>query len=146
MRELQAEGTAYAAWLEASRALRLYATIGSEAVLHPDGTVVIYDYDDYRTDGSCGYTIGTAAEGGERVASLVLGAKRMPELAAMLPARPDGAFDCGMCERWPRDDLSCVLRSWVVRDGQPTTAGTFEGMATGRGATDVGVLLVGPRR
>ncbi|HXB25085.1 MAG TPA: hypothetical protein VNV25_10185 [Gemmatimonadaceae bacterium] len=44
MRELQAEGTAYAAWLEASRALRLYATIGSEAVLHPDGTVVVYDH------------------------------------------------------------------------------------------------------
>ena len=94
MRELRAQGPADgAAWLEASRALRLYGTIGSEAVLHPDGTVVIYDYDDYRTDGSCGYTIGTAAEGGECIAALVIGAERMPELAAMLPARPHAAIE-----------------------------------------------------
>jgi hypothetical protein len=123
MRELRAQWPADgAAWLEASRALRLYGTIGSEAVLHPDGTVVIYDYDDYRTDGSGGYTIGTAAEGGERIAALVLGAERMPELAATLPARPEGAFDCGMCERWPRGMICpvCYGLGWVETDRPPT--------------------------
>jgi hypothetical protein len=130
MRELRAQGPGDgAAWLEASRALRLFGTIGSEAVLHPDGTVVIYDYDDWSTDGSPGYTIATAAEGGERIASLVLGAEQMPELAAMLPARPDGAFDCGVCEgsgRWPKTEDNrgiicpvCYGLRWVETDRQP---------------------------
>lgn len=123
MRQLRQTSPAQAAWLEASRALRLYITIDHEAVLHPDGTVVMYDYDDTRKDGAVGYTIGRAAEGGERIGMLVIGAQKMPELRVMLPVRRDGAFDCGLCEGsgyWERTEVSpgilCPLCSglgWV---------------------------------
>lgn len=81
--------------------LYLFGTIGLEAVLMADGSVVIYDFDDWTESG---YSASRVATEGERVAALVIASERMPILASMLPTRPDVAHDCEFCGgtgKWP---------------------------------------------
>ena len=83
-----------AAWLRELGALYLYGTIGSEAVLLPDGRVRIWNADQWPE--SDAYTERDATPL-ERIGSIVLGARRLPQLRALLPERPAGTPDCACC-------------------------------------------------
>ena len=84
-----------AAWIANLDALYLYGTIGSEAVLLRNGIVRIWRADDWPESDAVSERDATAAE---RIGALVLGARRMPALAALLPTRPPSTGDCRKCE------------------------------------------------
>lgn len=92
--DLEPTNPRMAAWLRGMGALYLYGSIGSEAVLLPDGTVRVWWADTWSE--SDGYTEREATPT-ERVGSLVLGARRYPELRELLPPRPPDTPDCAEC-------------------------------------------------
>ncbi len=71
-------------------ALPLYTDVSGCLGLRPDGTVVAVYWD--RPESSF-----REAAPAFRTAALVAGRLEYPELGALLPARPDGAPDCGNC-------------------------------------------------
>ena len=75
-------------------AIYLYGTIGSEAVLLRDGQVRIWSADDWPASEEYTERMATASE---RIASLVLGARKYAQLRELLPARPDDAPACTRC-------------------------------------------------
>jgi hypothetical protein len=81
--------------LEEAGGLFLFATIGADAYLRPDGSVW------YRRDKDLSKEADdhdwAEAKGNDRLAALVLGTKRTPELAALLPTRPPSTPDCSRC-------------------------------------------------
>lgn len=68
-------------------ALPLYEDMGGAILLRRDGEVVALDHDDEAS---------TAAEPWITIARVV-GAEKYPELACLVPRRPDGATDCTHC-------------------------------------------------
>jgi len=74
----------------------LYGTIGSAAFLRPDGTIVVHAAVDWVNEPET-YEWHEAT-GKERWGALVLGARRMPELKALLPKRALGTPDCLQCK------------------------------------------------
>ena len=91
---LERDSPGTAAWLRERGAIYLYGTIGSEAVLLPDGRVRIWYADQWPESEE--YTERDASPK-ERIGALVLGARRHPELHELLPERPDGAPNCATC-------------------------------------------------
>jgi len=85
-----------AGWLRALDALYLFGTIGIEAVLRSDGEVWVLP-DDHWDDPSAPEPEWRRAEDKERTSALVIASKRMPELRALLPARPANSLDCPRC-------------------------------------------------
>jgi len=85
-----------AALLRRLDALYLFGTIGMEAVLKSDGTVLVAVEDAWDQPSAAGPQWRLATEH-ERTASLVIAGRRIPELVALLPARPPGAVDCSRC-------------------------------------------------
>jgi hypothetical protein len=85
-----------AAWLREAGGITLFGTIGGEAYLRPDGTVWYHWVVDW-TNEPDRYE-WREGRGNERWAALVLGARRMPELKELLPARPPATPDCPRCE------------------------------------------------
>ena len=85
----------HARWLREAGGLLLFGTIGSDAVLRPDGSVWIRaapNWDDPKPDWEW-----REARGVERWGALVLGAERAPEVAQLLPERPGSATTCARC-------------------------------------------------
>ena len=72
----------------------LYGTIGTEAALLRDGSVHLWVAEQWPE--SEDYT-GREATPEERLAALVLGAERWPQLRSLLPPRPPEASDCVTC-------------------------------------------------
>jgi hypothetical protein len=97
-----------ASWIGELDAVYLYGTIGSEAVLLPDGRVRVWYAE--RWPESEEYTERDATSD-ERVAALVIGARRWPQLARLLPARANDAVSCHHCggvgEIPARDGVIC---------------------------------------
>jgi hypothetical protein len=83
-----------AAWLRESGGIYLYGTIGSEAILLPSGAVRMSRADQWPES-----DVQTEREATteERIAALVLGAEKWPQIAELLPARPTDAVDCSAC-------------------------------------------------
>jgi hypothetical protein len=81
--------------LQEAGGLLLFATIGCEAYLRPDGSVW------YREDKSLPNEPERyewrEGQGNDRWAGIVLGSRRMPELGALLPARPANTPACSRC-------------------------------------------------
>jgi len=77
-------------------ALYLFATIGMEAVLKSDGTVLVAVDEDWDQPDRPAPLFRPATEQ-ERTASLVIAQKRIPELAQLLPPRPADAIECDKC-------------------------------------------------
>jgi hypothetical protein len=94
LEELEPVNPQMAAWLRELGALYLYGTIGSEAVLLPDGRMRIWNADRWPESGA--YTERDARPL-ERIGSLVLGARKRPQLRELLPTRPPGTPDCLEC-------------------------------------------------
>lgn len=72
-------------------ALPLYSDVGGCIALRPDGRVVQVFWN--KPEASF-----ADAPAKWRIAALVAGAARWPELRELLPARPAGAPDCSNCE------------------------------------------------
>ena len=70
----------------------LYGTVGHAAYLRPDGSVWL----EVDRASSTGPEL-LRADPTHRIAALVLGARRMPELRQLLPARPATAEACAPC-------------------------------------------------
>jgi nucleotide-binding universal stress UspA family protein len=87
-----AEDLRAASLLAAAGGMRLYGTIGADVFLRPDGSTIAL------VEGGRGepdrWVVGTEAD---RIADLVIGAERHPELARLLPSRPPSAADCTAC-------------------------------------------------
>ena len=73
----------------------LYGTIGHAAYLRSDGSVWLHAARDWVNDPDT-YEWHQASRT-ERWGALLLGAKRFPELAEMLPLRSSGDSDCSPC-------------------------------------------------
>jgi hypothetical protein len=84
-----------ARWLREAGGFLLFGTIGSEAVLRPDGSVWICAADNW-DDPSPNWE-WREAHGVDRWGALVLGAERVPEVAQLLPERPSTAPTCARC-------------------------------------------------
>ena len=76
----------------------LYGTIGSAGYLRPDGSVWINDADNWDESVDIRF-VWREATGPERWSALVLGSRRMPEIAQLLPKRSADAIDCAACGR-----------------------------------------------
>ena len=83
-----------AEWIKEAGGITLFATIGAEAFLRPDGSVWYYQAVDWVNSDECEWREG---QGNDRWAALVLGSKRMPELKELLPRRPPNAPNCQRC-------------------------------------------------
>jgi hypothetical protein len=84
-----------ARWLREAGGFLLFGTIGSEAVLRPDGSVWICAADNW-DDPSPNWE-WHEARGVDRWGALVLGAERVPEVAQLLPERPGTSPTCARC-------------------------------------------------
>ena len=83
-----------AAWLRESDGIYLYGTIGSEALLLRTGAVRISRADQWPESDVQTERDATVDE---RIASLVLGAEKWPQIAELLPLRPADATNCREC-------------------------------------------------
>ena len=79
--------------LQQAGGMRLFGTMGADVFLRPDGSTVSL------IEGS-----GTESDhwhddtADERIAALVIALDRYPELASLLPSRPNDAQDCAGCQ------------------------------------------------
>ena len=109
-----AEDPRAASLLAEAGGMRLYGTIGADVFLRPDGTTIAL------VEGGRGesdrWVVGTEAD---RIADLVIGAGRHPELARLLPGRPSSAADCTACGATGRfHSIVCAACSglgWINR-------------------------------
>ena len=75
--------------------LPLCGSIGFDAELLSDGTVIWHSYDIAGED----LDVWRVASREERISALILGAERMPQLSVLLPSREAHDVDCTACER-----------------------------------------------
>jgi hypothetical protein len=79
----------------ATDAMHLFGTIGYEALLAPDGAVWINDTEDW-----CAAELvwrWRRAPRGEALGAIKVAAERIPELGALVPARPADVPACAAC-------------------------------------------------
>lgn len=86
-----------AAMLRELDALYLFGTLGFEAVMRPDGTVLVAADEHWGEPHAPPPPWRTATER-ERTLSLVAAGERWPEVAELLPPRPASARDCVECQ------------------------------------------------
>src|SRR5262249_35227100 len=72
---------------------RLFSQVGSDVYLRADGAVWFRQHD-FNDPSKVEWH---EAKDNERLAALVVGSRRMPELKALLPVRPAGTPDCTTC-------------------------------------------------
>ena len=94
--ELDRGDPGLAAYVRQSGGVLLYRTIGSEGFLRPDGSVWIYEAENWGAQEEV-RGVWREASREERWAGLVLGTARLPEVARLLPERPPGVPDCERC-------------------------------------------------
>ncbi len=94
--ELDRRDPGLAEYVRQSGGVRLYGTIGSEGFLRPDGSVWIYEAENWAAQEEV-RGVWREATREERWAALVLGSARLPEVARLLPERPPGVPDCERC-------------------------------------------------
>ena len=130
-----------AALLRELNALYLFGTIGMEAVLRSDGSVLV-SVDETWDKPKSPAAPWRAATPTERTASLTIGARRLPEVAQLLPPRSPTASDCTICGGTGRilQDIVCMdcgALGWVdpasnpclQSDGRPAPRLTSRGRA-----------------
>src|SRR5262245_57906133 len=78
-------------------AMYVYGSIGVDAALTSVGEVWVGDHDLDTVDGAAVRITWHRAEGLERVAFIVLAARRFALLRTLLPDRPTDAADCSSC-------------------------------------------------
>lgn len=71
-------------------ALLVYGTIGAIFFLRPDGSVLVQDPDSEETP-------AVETDSTWKLIAMVAAARKFPELAALLPQRPDNVRDCPVC-------------------------------------------------
>jgi hypothetical protein len=81
--------------LREQNALYLFGTLGMEAILQSDGTVLVSLEDS--GDAAASAPPWRVATERERRAAFVIGRKRIPEVEPLLPDRAAGAVDCKVC-------------------------------------------------
>jgi hypothetical protein len=106
-----------AAAVAKSGGIRLYGTIGGEAILKPDGSVWFFELSN-TTPEEYGWRQANYLE---RLGSIVLGLKRFPELDRLLPKRPNGEPDCRGCHGTglilkTLQCPTCVGLGWVPKE------------------------------
>ena len=97
LREFDAANPRMAAWLREIDALYLFGTFGFEAVMRPDGTVLVAVDEHWGEPGAPEPPWRPATES-ERTISIVAARERWPEVAQLLPPRPAAARDCPTCQ------------------------------------------------
>ena len=98
------------------RALPVLRDMLETVYLRPDGTFFGWDND---TPDQTDIVNDIQADGGNRTCLLVWGARRHPELVALLPPRPSDAKDCAGCDgtgHGPKVDMcyACYGLGWAV--------------------------------
>ena len=96
LRRLEHVNPAMAEFVKELDALYLFGTIGMEAVLRRDGSVLVCVDDEWHAPEQAAPP-WRAATTSERTASFVIAKRRIPELAGLLPSRPRNAVDCAWC-------------------------------------------------
>jgi hypothetical protein len=108
--EFEEHNPAMASLIRRLEAIYLFGAIGFEAILKPDGRVMVL------VDESLGEPFPSvepswrSATEPERIAALVIGSRRIPELADLLPRRPAAATNCLPCRGtgWLFQDVVCM--------------------------------------
>jgi hypothetical protein len=77
-------------------ALYLFGTLGMEAAMRPDGTVLVA-VDEHWGEPNAPEPTWRVATSTERTLSIKVASQRWPEFAELLPQRPAGARDCQVC-------------------------------------------------
>jgi hypothetical protein len=73
----------------------LFGTLGYDALLYPDGSVWVREYEMF--DADLGPSKWYKATGLHRTYPIVAASRRFPELRRLLPKRTSGARDCDAC-------------------------------------------------
>jgi hypothetical protein len=112
-------------WLEESKGMLLYGTIGHAAYLRADGSVWFHAPVDRLNDPDT-YDWQQAAPL-ERLGAINLGAERYPQLRELLPDRTDDKPDCARCRGTgsilPKLQCPhCAGLGWVPLEGRLTSA------------------------
>ena len=95
MAEEIAQDARSADWLAVAKGMTLYGTIGHEVYLRPDGTVWFHHAVDWVNDpDTWAWSQATLPEAW---GAFLIAAKRIPEVARLVPERPTTAPDCADC-------------------------------------------------
>ena len=95
MAEESARGEDAARGVSEAGGMALFGTIGSGGYLRPDGSVWIYDTDDWTAEALVWRW--RRATSREALGAIKVAAERIPELAALLPGRPQDTPPCSAC-------------------------------------------------
>jgi len=96
LRDYDRSYPALAAELRELDAVYLFGTLGMEAVMRADGTVLVA-VDEHWGESDAPEPAWREATPNERTLSIKVASERWPELAALLPLRPASARACGVC-------------------------------------------------
>ena len=99
-----------AALIRRLEAIYLFGTIGIEAVLKPDGRVLVMVDEHFDKPFPPVEPQWRPASEHERTAALVIARQRIPEVADLLPSRPAGARNCPVCrgKGWLVQEVVCM--------------------------------------
>jgi hypothetical protein len=96
LREYDENYPARAAELRELNALYLFGTLGMEAVMRADGTVLVA-VDEHWGEPDAPEPVWREATANERTLSIKVASERWPDLATLLPTRSATARDCEVC-------------------------------------------------
>jgi hypothetical protein len=108
--EFEQHNPAMASLIRRLEVIYLFGTIGIEAVLKPDGRVLVMVDENLGDPFPSIEPSWRPATEHERIPALVIGSRRIPELAELLPRRPPAATDCKPCRGtgWLVQEVVCT--------------------------------------
>jgi hypothetical protein len=108
--EFQRQNPPMASLIRRLEAIYLFGTIGIEAVLKPDGRVMVLVDDHPDQPFPPVEPAWRPATEPERNAALVIGSRKIPELLQLLPRRPRAARNCKPCRGtgWLFQEIVCT--------------------------------------
>jgi hypothetical protein len=105
-------------WVAAAGGMHLFDSMGSVVVLRADGTVWFCDDPDEADPATWRWQQATPPM---QLASLVVAARRIPELSALLPKRRPADSDCDQCQGTGKlfaiDCAACSGLGWLSDQG-----------------------------
>ena len=110
LREYEERNPAMAALIRRLEVIYLFGTIGIEAVLKPDGRVLVMVDEHFDKPFPPVEPAWRPASDHERTAALVIAGRRIPEVAELLPRRPSNASNCSVCrgKGWLVQEVVCM--------------------------------------
>ena len=110
LHEYEDRNPAMAALIRRLEVIYLFGTIGIEAVLKPDGRVLVMADEHFDQPFPPVEPAWRPATEHERTAALVIARNRIPEVAELLPRRPPNAGNCPVCrgKGWLVQEVVCM--------------------------------------